>query len=72
VSEVIAHAVMAHGSGGYPDFQPTVFGPLLQNGTPPSEIQAEEVFKEVTPGRGIEDKLPIGIFDSDGTLVSPD
>jgi hypothetical protein len=45
---------------------------VLQNGTPPGEIQAEEVFKEVTPGRGIEDKLPIGIFDSDGTLVSPD
>jgi GNAT superfamily N-acetyltransferase len=43
---------------------------VLQNGTPPSEIEAEEVFNEVPPGRGVEDKLPIGVFDSDGTLVS--
>jgi hypothetical protein len=54
---------MAHGSAGYPDFRPTVFGLLrAAEWNPAKRIQAEEVFKEVPPGRGIEDKLPIGIF----------
>jgi hypothetical protein len=35
---------------------------VLQNGTPPSEIEAEEVFNEVPPGREVEDKLPLGFL----------
>ena len=42
---------------------------VLQNGAPPNEAEAEEIFNEVPPGRRVEDKLSIGIFDSDCTLV---
>jgi hypothetical protein len=40
---------------------------MLQNETPPKKVKAEEVFNEVPPGRRVEDKLPTGVFDSDGT-----
>ena len=40
---------------------------MLQNGTPPNEVEAEEVFNGVPPGRRVEDKLPTGVFDSGGT-----
>jgi hypothetical protein len=40
---------------------------MLQNETPPKKVKAEEVFNEVPPGRRVEDKLPPGVFDSDGT-----
>ncbi len=35
---------------------------MLQNGTPPNEVEAEEVFNEVPPGRRVEDKLPTGFL----------
>jgi hypothetical protein len=35
---------------------------VVQNGTPPNEIDAEEVFNEVPPGRRVEDQLPLGFF----------
>ena len=42
---------------------------MLQNGAPPNEAEAEEVFNEVPPERRVEDKLSVGVFDSDSTLV---
>ena len=43
---------MAHGSAGYPDFQPTVFGLLrAAEWNRAKRILAEEVFKEVSSGR---------------------
>jgi RimJ/RimL family protein N-acetyltransferase len=42
---------------------------MLQNGTLPNQAEAEEIFNEVPPGRSVEDKLPIGVFDSDNTLI---
>jgi GNAT superfamily N-acetyltransferase len=43
---------------------------ILQNGNSPDEAEAEEIFNELPPGRRVEDKLPIGVFDTDSTLVS--
>jgi GNAT superfamily N-acetyltransferase len=43
---------------------------MLQNGAPPNEAEAEEIFNEVPPGRRVEDKLSVGVFDSDCTFVS--
>jgi RimJ/RimL family protein N-acetyltransferase len=42
---------------------------LLQNGQPPSEADAREVFKSVLPQGSEASKLPIGIFDQFGKLV---
>lgn len=42
---------------------------LLQNGKPPSEADAREVFESVAPRCPGATKLPIGIFDQFGKLV---
>jgi RimJ/RimL family protein N-acetyltransferase len=42
---------------------------LLQNGQPPSEADAREVFESVPPQCSEAIKLPIGIFDQFGNLV---
>jgi RimJ/RimL family protein N-acetyltransferase len=42
---------------------------LLQNGQPPSEVDAREVFESVHPQCSEAIKLPIGIFDQFGKLV---
>jgi RimJ/RimL family protein N-acetyltransferase len=42
---------------------------LLQNGQPPSEADAREVFESVPPQCGEAIKIPIGIFDQFGKLV---
>jgi RimJ/RimL family protein N-acetyltransferase len=42
---------------------------LLQNGQPPSEADAREVFESVPPQGSEAIKLPIGIFDQFGKLV---
>jgi hypothetical protein len=42
---------------------------MLQNGTPPNEAKAEKIFIEVPPRRKIENKLPIGVFDSNNEIV---
>ena len=42
---------------------------MLQNGTPPNGAEAEKIFIEAPPGRKIEDKLPMGVFDSNNEMV---
>ena len=42
---------------------------VLQNGAPADEDEAQKIFSEVPPGRSVDDKLPIGFFDSNGALA---
>ena len=42
---------------------------MLQNGLPPSEADAREVFEKFPAGCNAEDKLAIGLFDCRDTMV---
>ena len=42
---------------------------MLQNGTPPKDAEAEKIFTDVPLDHKIEDKLLIGVFDANHTLV---
>jgi hypothetical protein len=42
---------------------------VLQNGVPPTEREALDVFEQVPIGRGPEGKLTLSVFDPGGTLV---